>query len=253
MNKNTLLSLAVFLSALASSAVAMSGDTSAYQGSLFREESPKPYQALYNGSPRFLSIGGYYELEKRGIDINGGVQNWEIDHGVGYIGVDLARWLTVRVGGGADTLRVDGSRGGSDVEWIGNGTLRLLDYYAMDPIIGEDSYWLAINLEGQYTGARAKAPSGDITWNEISTALLFSLTTQTERWGFLDRISLYGGPAYSAIAGNNDNGFGANIREDKSVGLVVGLAFGLSDNFTITTEIQNYGDTSFGLGASFHF
>ncbi len=253
MNKNTLLSSAVFVCAFVSSAWAVSGDTSAYQGAVFNAESPKAYEALYNGSPRFLSIGGYYEQEKRGIDINGGMQDWEVQQSVGYVGVDLTRWLTVRGGGGQNTLRVDKASGDSDLEWIAGGTLRLLDYFILDPVIGEESYWLGVNLDGQYTGARSHAPSGDLTWNEVSVALLFNLTAHTERWGFVDRVSLYAGPAYSGIAGNNDGGFGANIREDKSVGLIAGLAFGLSDNVTIKTELQDFGDTSFSLGASFHF
>lgn len=253
MNKNTFLSSAVLVCALASSAWAMSGDTSSYQGAVFNAEAPKPYEAIYSGSPRMFSFGGYFEEQKRDMDVHGTVQKWDIDQSVGYLAMDVTRWLTVRGGGGQNKVSVDGVSGGSDGEWIAGGTLRVLDYFAMDPMLGDESYWLGINLDGQYTGGRSHVPTGNVTWNGISAALLFSLTARTERWGFLDRISLYAGPSYSAIIGDDSFGLGGSIREDKSIGAIVGLAFALSDNLTIKTELENYGDTSFSIGASFHF
>ena len=253
MNKNTFLASALCVCALTASAWAMSGDTSSYQGAIFNAEAQKPYSALYNGSPRLFSFGGYYEGQKRDMDVHNTVQNWEIKQTVGYVGMDVTRWLTLRGGGGQNKVSVNGTSGGSDGEWIAGGTLRLLDYFAIDPMIGDDSYWLGINLDGQYTGARSHVPTGTVTWNGISSSLLFSLTARTERWGFLDRISLYAGPAYSAIIGDDSIGFGGTIREDKSIGGIVGIAFALSDNLTIKTELENFGDTSFGVGASFHF
>ena len=45
------------------------------------------------------------------------------------------------------------------------------------------------------------------------------------------------------------------VRDNQLMGygLVVGLAFNPSDNLTIKTELQSFNDTSFGIGASFHF
>ena len=253
MNKNTFFTSALFVCALTSSAWAMSGDTSTYQGAVFNAEAQKPYEAVYNGSPRLFSLGGYTQGQKRDMDIHGTVQKWNIRETAAYVGMDVTRWLTVRGGGGQNKVDVGNFSGGSDGEWIAGGTLRLLDYFAMDPMIGDESYWLGINLDGQYTGARSHLPTGTVTWNGISAALLFSLTARTERWGFLDRISIFAGPAYSGIVGDDGIGFGGTIREDKSIGGIIGLAFALSDNLTVKTEAQNFGSSSFGLGVSFHF
>lgn len=255
MKTSTLLSSAVLACSLAASSWAMSGGTSAYQGSLFNAESQKSQEGIFNNAPKFLSFGGYYAQQKRGMDAEGTVQDWQIRHTVGYVAVDITPWLTVFGGGGESSLKIDEQEtGDNNIEWLGGATLRLLNYFAMDPIMGDDSYYLSIDLDGQYTGSRADSTDGgDLTWNEIYAAMIFSLTADTERWGFMDRISLYAGPAYSGIVGTKDDSFSADIREDQSVGLVVGVAFNPSQNFTIKTELGCFDDTSFGVGASFHF
>ena len=254
MKTNLLFSSAVMVCALATTAWAMDGGTSIYQGSVFNNESQKSHEAIFKGAPTMLSVGGYYLQEKRKVKADGFKQDWKVANTVGYVALDLAPWLTVRGGGGVNDLTINEVKHDSDIEWVAGGTLRLMNYYAMDPIMGEDSYWLSVDLDGQYTGAKSSDDvHGDMTWNEVNAALLFTLTTRTERWGFMDRIGLYFGPAYSAIVGSTDDGFSADIREDRSYGLVVGLAFNPSDNFTIKTELENFDDTSFGIGASFHF
>ena len=254
MKTNLLLSSAVMVCALTASAWAMNGGTSVYQGSVFTMESQKSRDAIFKGSPGLLSVGGYYLMEKRVMEVDGSKQDWKINNTVGYIAMDVTPWLTVRGGGGVNDLSIDQTDRDGDIEWIAGGTVRVMDYFAMDPIVGDDSYWLSIDLDGQYTGAKSSDDTmGDLTWNEVYAALLFNITARTERWGFMDRIALYLGPAYSGIVGSQDGSFSADIREDRSYGLVVGLAFNPSDNLTIKTELQNFGDTSFGVGASFHF
>ncbi len=255
MKRNTLLSSTVMVLALTASAWAISGGTSAYQGAVYNAESPKAREGIFNGSPKFLSIGGYYSQQKRGMDADVGTQDWKIRNTVGYIGVDVMPWLTIFGGGGESSLTInDRSNGDDNAAWIAGGTLRLLNYFALDPIIGEDTYWLSIDLDGQYTGSSADDDfGGDLTWHEVYAALLFSLTSNTERWGFMDRVAVYAGPAYSGITASQDDSFSNDLNEDQCMGLVLGVAFSPSDNITIKTELQNFDSTSWGIGASFHF
>ena len=247
MKTNTVLSASMLVLAMTASAWAISPGTSASQGSAFSKESQMTRESLFNGAPTRLGFGGYYADQKRGIDVRGNVQDWQVRHTVGYVTVDIAPWLTLLGGGGESDLTRDGVSGDGDAEWIAGGTVRLFNYFAMDPIVGEDPYWLSIDLDTQYTGAKA----GDLLWNELYSALLFNITAHTERWGFMDRVTLYIGPAYSVIGGSDDSD--SDIREDQSFGLVVGVAFSPSDNLTIKTELQHFDDTTWGLGASYHF
>lgn len=247
MKTNSLLSVSLLVLAMAAPAWAISPGTSASQGSAFRKESQKTYEGIFNGAPTRLGFGAYYFQQNRTIDVGGSLQDWEIQHTVGYVTLDITPWLTLLGGGGGSDLTRGNRDGDGDAEWLAGGTLRIFNYFAMDPIIGEDPYWLSIDLDGQYTGATA----GDLLWNEIYSALLLNITSHTERWGFMDRITLYLGPAYSVIGGSDD--FDDDIREDKALGFVAGVGFGVSDNLTIKTELQKFDGTSWGLGASFHF
>jgi hypothetical protein len=247
MKTNTVLSVSMLILAMAASAWAVTPGTSASQGSAFNKESQKTAESLFDGAPTRLGFGAYYAQQKRGIDVGGRVEDWKIKHTVGYVTVDITRWLTVLGGAGESDVTREFQSGDGDMEWIAGGTLRLFNYFAMDPIVGEDPYWLSIDLEGQYTDASA----GSLSWNEVYGALLFNIMAKTERWGFVDSVSLYLGPAFSAIDGSND--FGGDFVEDQSIGFVFGVAFCPSDNLTIKTELQKFDSLSWGLGASFHF
>lgn len=247
MKTNTLLFASVAVFALAASAWAVTPGTSASQGAAFNTEAQKTRESLFDGAPTRLGFGMYYAHQERGIEVNRSVQDWEVQHTVGYVTVDLAPWLTLLGGAGESELTQENSSSDGDVEWIAGGTLRLLNYFIMDPIVGEDPYWLSINLDSQYTHATA----GDLAWNEVYSALLFNFTADTERYGFMDRVALYLGPAFSGIDGSDD--FDNDIREDQSFGLVAGLAFSPNDNVTIKTELQKFDSVSWGIGASFHF
>lgn len=254
MKTTPFLSSVAMVCALTASCWAMDGGTSPYQGSIFNMESQKTRDAIFKGAPTMLSVGGYYSEENRVMEVDGVKQDWKINNVVAYIALDVTPWLTIRGGGGQNDLSIDEYSRDSDLEWIAGGTLRILDYFAMDPMVGPDPYWVNVLVDGQYTGGKSSDEiKGDLTWNEVYAAMLITLTSKTERWGFMDRISLYAGPAYSAIVGSQDGGFGADIREDRSYGLVAGLAFNPSENLTIKTELQNFDKTSFGIGASFHF
>jgi hypothetical protein len=252
MKTNIFLSTAVTVFALAASALAVDGGSSARQGSLFDGESGKRLEALYEGGPRLFSLGVYFQNQERGVsrDDSDFVTDWTVRHLMTYVGLDLRPWLTVQGGIGQSSLDVNGSERDSDMEWMGGAQIRLLDYMLIEPIIGDDTYWFGLDSNFQYTGSRSDAPEGDITWAEMFGSLTMSLTSRPERYGFMDRISLYFGPAFSMIRGRDDND---DFSEDKSLGFVGGLQFMPSDNLTFKLELQHFDETSFGGGVGFHF
>jgi hypothetical protein len=247
MKKNTFFSTVMLVLATTTSAWAMSAGTSASQDSLLTKESQKTRESIFNGAPTRLGFGAYYEVQKRGIEAGGPVQDWKVTHKVAYVTLDVAPWLTLLGGGGANDVDWNGRSGDGDGEWIGGGTLRLIDYFAMDPIVGDEPYWLSVDLDGQFTAATA----GDTSWDEFYSAMLLNVTSKTERWGFMDRVALYFGPAYSKIDGSDD--YDNDFSQDQEFGFVAGISMSPNDNLTIKTEMKRFDDTSWGVGASFHF
>jgi hypothetical protein len=251
MKTNTFLSMAVTFFALAASALAVDGGSSARQGSLFNGESGKRLEAEYEGGPRLFSIGAYSQYQKRGIVHDDDfVTDWSVRHLMTYLGLDLLPWLTVQGGIGQSSLSLEGESRDADIEWMAGAQIRILDYMLLDPIVGDDTYWFALDSTLQYNASRSEGFGGDVTWGEMFGDLTMSLTSRPERFGFMDRISLYFGPALSMIRGTDDRG---DFSEDKSVGFVAGLQFMPSDNLTFKVELQHFDELSIGGGIGFHF
>jgi hypothetical protein len=251
MKTNTFFAAAVTLVALAVPALALDGGNSARQGSLFNGESGDRVEALYEGGPHIFSIGAYSQYQKRGMDDGrGSTDDWTVHHLVTYIGCDVLPWMTLEGGIGQSKLGNLGDDRSSDVEWMGGVRLRILDYMLIEPIIGEDTYWFGLDSHVQFTGSESDGSKGDIKWGELFGSLTMSLTSRPERYGFMDRISIFFGPAFSLIEGTKD---GKDISEDQAVGFVGGLQFVPSDNITIKVEAQQFDQTSLGVSLGFHF
>jgi hypothetical protein len=253
MNTKACFSTVVTYFVLASFALAMEGGASARQGSLFNGDSEKRVDAVYDGGPHIFSIGAYAQYQKRAVIYGDGdiPTDWSVNHLMTYLGLDLGSWLTIQGGVGQSTLTVAGDESrDADLEWMGGAQARLLDYMLLEPIIGDDTYWFGLDLNLKYTGSRSEGFGDETLWNETFGSLTMSLTSRPERYGFMDRISLYFGPAVSVIRGTQGD---EAISEDKPMGFVGGLMFAPSDNFTFNLEMQSFGDMSFGGGVGLHF
>ena len=251
MKTNTTLSAIASLLAFALPVLALDGGNSARQGALFSGESGERNEAVYDGGPHILSVGVTSEYQKRGItDDRDNLKVYNIQHLMAYLGCDVTSWLTVEGGIGQSKVgNLDDNRS-ADTEWMGGLRLRLLDYMLIEAPAGEDTYWFGLDSHIQYTGSKSDGRQGDIKWGEAFGSLTMSFTTRPERYGFMDRISLFVGPAVSLIRGTKD---GDDIEEDQAIGFVGGLQFVPSDNFTIKVEAQQFDKTSAGVSASFHF
>jgi hypothetical protein len=251
MKTHTIFTAFVSVVIVAGVAMAVDSGASARQGSLFNGDSGKRLEAVHQGGPRLLSLGVSSLSQKRDIDNDniGGTQNWQVRHLLCYVGFDVFPWLTVEGGAGQSTVTQNGISGDSDFEWMSGGQIRLLDYMLTEPPAGNDAYWFGVDLNGQYSMSQ----SSDIKWAEVFGSMTMSLTTRPERYGFMDRIGLYFGPAYSAIRGKDHGLLGGDITEKQSTGFVGGLVLVPSDNFTIKLEVQSFGSMSMGGSVGFHF
>ena len=234
------------------SASAMSG-YSLQQGSLFNGDSTAAYDTMHDGGPRALSVGAYVATQKRGMQNGNRVDDWEINHMIGYLGLDLTPWLTILGGVGQSELSIQNDNRDSDFEWLGAVQMRMLDYMVLDPLLDQNACWFAIDAEVRGIGSSSEGVNSDVTWLELFGSLTMSLTVHPERGGFMDRISIFAGPAYSAITATEDGGFNADLNEDKATGFVGGIQFNPSENVALRLEYQDFDSGSVGGSLTFHF
>jgi opacity protein-like surface antigen len=251
MNTKTIWIAGCLVLAIASSGAA-SGASSAYEGSLLTWDSGKAFEPVYNGSLKFLSLNAYVASQTRDMDYgSGATREWDQTRAGAYLGFDLTRWLTLHVGGGGNSVKVDSGTSDSGGEWLVGGQLRLLDYWILEPLVGDEPYWLSVDVNGRYAAAKVGADFGDVTWNEMSGSLLFTLYTRPERWGFIDRIGLFAGPAYSVIDGSDDSDH--DISADQAMGFIGGLTFNPNYNVTLKVQAQSFGKAGIAASLGFHF
>jgi len=232
---------------------AMSGGTSGSQGTVFSGQTTTTAEPIYEGGPRRFGFGVYYFDQRRGMtgDSIPNDQEWKVQHLMGYVGYDVLRWLTVEAGAGQSKLEIEDQSGDEDFEWMAGAQVRLLDYMALDPVVGEDAYWVGLDGQIHYVGTTFERDfGGDIDWHELFGAITVSFTARPEVSGFVNRVGLYFGPAFSTISADRDDG---DADEDQSFGFIGGLTVNPSDNMSITIEVQGFGNASLGAAFGFHF
>jgi hypothetical protein len=237
-----------------SAMAAMSGGTAGSQGAIFTGQTTAKAEPIYEGGPQRFGFGAYYFDQRR--DMSGGSipgdQEWKVQHLMGYVGYDVLPWLTVEAGVGQSKLDIEEEGGGEeDVEWMAGAQVRLLDHMALDPVVGEDAYWVGLDGQIHYAGTTFERDfGGDIDWHELFGAITVSFTARPEVSGFVNRVGLYFGPAFSMISADQD---GEDADEDQSFGLIGGLTVNPSDNVSLKIEVQGFGNASLGAAVGFHF
>jgi hypothetical protein len=257
--KTNLFLVPVALAALSvSTALAMPSSTTAYQGYMFNGRSgPKPEPA-YEGGPRRFSFGVEYNQQRRDMNYSGGAfdhtERWRATFIHGFAGFDVFRWLTVQALAGSSDLTLDGVPGfDPGISWGGGVKLRLLDYMLLDPIVSDDLYWL--NIEGgvQYTLNSAK-DGADVKWGDLFSTLTVQIQARPEKFGFVDRVGLFGGVAFSKIFGRSDGPvFDEDVEEDQSLGFTGGVTLNPSDNLALRADVLFLDTLSYGGSLTFHF
>lgn len=237
---------------VATSASAMSG-TSPQQGSLFAGDSDKAHASLFDGGPRFLSVGVYIGSQQRGMLEDGMTYDWEIRHSIAYLGFDLTPWLTILAGAGQSDLSIAEMERDSGFEWLGAIQWRVLDYLALDPILTDNAYRVSVDTEFRGIGSNSEGMDGELSWLELFGAVTMNFTVNTERGDLLDSISVFAGPAFSTITATRDNGLDVDLNEDESLGLVAGIQANPSENVTLRLEFQKFDANTFGGSCTFHF
>lgn len=237
---------------VAASASAMSG-SSLQQGSLFNGDSDKAHDSLFDGGPRFLSIGVYMGSQQRGMVEDRRSYEWEIQHSIAYLGLDLTPWLTILGGVGQSDLNISEMERDSGFEWLGAIQWRVLDYLALDPLFNDSAYHVSLDTEFRGIGSNSDGMDGELSWLELFGAVTMNFTVNTERGGLLDSISVFAGPAFSTITATRDNDLDVDLNEDESLGLVAGIQANPSENVTLRLEFQKFDANTFGGSCTFHF
>lgn len=227
-------------------------DESAFQGAIFSGDSSKFHDAVFSGGPRRLSLGVALQQQNRTMqEDNGRNVDWELNHFMATVGVDLAKWLTIYGGLGQADLSIDKDDRDADGEWMGGAQLRILNYMVLEPWYGDDLYWVGINADSfvRSGSAESGARGESVDWTEVFGSLTCSLTAKPTRAGLVDRVGIYGGPAVSLIDAGQD--FGGDLESDQAVGFIAGIQVNPNPHMGLRFELQQF--DALGLGGSFTF
>ena len=229
-------------------ASAMSG-TSLQQGSLVNGDSDSAYAVMHDGGPRALSAGAYFGNQKRGMTDGNRDADWDINHIIGYLGLDLTPWLTILGGVGQSELSVDDDSRDAELDWMGGLQCRILDYLVLDP---DGAYSVSMDGDFRALGSSSEGHSGDVRWLELFGAVTMSLTVNTDHGDFLDSVSIFAGPAFSTITASEDS-FSNDWTEEQTMGFIGGLQINPSANTALRLEYQQFDSGTVGGSLSFHF
>ena len=216
----------------------------------------------------FLAVSGAYEEIKR--DVHDGSHRNAILRGrdaYGQLSVDLLDFLSLMAGVGYVQVKpqkyFDYEDGGS--LWMMGAKATFWEHIIKDPVFLANrlrfdtalSYW-------EYDSEYFEYP---LTWDELRGSLTFSAEAFVENWGQDLGISPYSivftaGVVYSNIDGQSEtpmSGFGG--VEGGSTGFVEAQPWGglfaidiyVAHNLSISGEARMYANTTYTLGASFHF
>lgn len=197
------------------------------------------------------------ENQRRGVSAKGQIvpTDWKVRSLLGSVGLNVLPWVTIHGAAGECDLDfgLDDNRD-SDFMWAAGAQARIVEYLILDPPLANDLCWLGIEAAAQYRNGTSEAVGSEIDWHEWRAALTVHLGARPERFGFVNRVSVYAGPAYSGISGERRYSFTkTKFSEEQAYGLLGGLHVNPADNFSFRIELQRFDRTTLGASLGFHF
>jgi opacity protein-like surface antigen len=234
--------------AISSSVMASGADSSAYQGALLNGDSTKFYDAVHSGGPRLLSIGVGMQQQKRAMQSDFGTTDIKINHLAAILGVDVTKWLTLYGGVGEADYSTPQANKSSNFEWTAGGALRVLDYMVLEPWNDIDQYWVGVDINSFFRNTTVNDQWGDTSTDlsEVFASITMSFYSKNDKFGLMDRIGLYFGPAFSALSLDNRS-------EDQAFGFIGGIQLNPNPNMFIKLEVQKFDALGMGASCGFHF
>lgn len=223
-------------------------DSSAYQGAIFNGDSTKFFDKVHSGGPRLISLGAGVQQQKRGMERSSGFENeMQANHVFAFLGLDLAKWLTVYGGGGEADVELGNANRSSNFEWLVGGDIRILDFLVLEPWNDIDQYWVGLNLNTFFRNTKVEdGNNSSDSLSEIFSSLTMSFYSKAERPYLWDRVGLYLGPAFSTLEYGDQS-------ESQVFGFIGGLLLNPSPNVAIKLEAQKFDELGLGASVTFHF
>jgi hypothetical protein len=206
-----------------------------------------------------ISVGLAYDNVIRGLSFDSGdTAKLEAQVYSFILGCDVAKWCTIfcTLGKADGKLEDAQEEGKGQFKWsIGlNASLWQVDMEQPRLFNGR----ISIKPVIEYSHYASSVGDDEIRWNDFSGSLFlcYQKTIEdpaynpTEFFGF----AVYLGPAFSIINGYTVPRTGTtDFSQDQSIGIVAGLDFFISSNFSVGGQVQSFDEVSAGGNIRYHF
>ncbi|MDA0990749.1 MAG: hypothetical protein O3A51_08365 [Verrucomicrobia bacterium] len=207
-----------------------------------------------------ISVGAFYEHFDRDIaqSVSAGGRLTGDAYG-GYLGIDLAHWLTLfgtLATFSVDDIKVPGTPKtyGDDSKWSVGINASVWEHAVTEPTFMEGR--LTIGLVAEYASFDVADAGATLEWTELAVAVPVSYYLPADRSliSEVDGLLLTAGPIYSTLDGSyRDGGFHVDFEQDKEIGLLAGAEVYLARNVTVGCNLYLFDATGYSVSLRFHF
>lgn len=218
--------ISLIFSALTSSAVPFGYSISEGNYIVVREDLSK------------FSAGVLYSSIERKVNIDGIGSDFNFRGISGYVGYDIAYFITLFAGGGSGKAELgNGGYGDEKGLWLIGGRFNFLDHEISQKQLLIDR--IRITAEGFYGDFATEILSGNITWEEVYGNIILSILYDADSNPLLwpQAIGLSGGIVYSDL-------ISSSFDENDKYGLAFGVDVFLTEKVSLSAHMQRFDQKS---------
>jgi hypothetical protein len=196
----------------------------------------------------FISVGVVGRMGERDVEVLNAIETtMDRTEYMGYVAIDLLRWVTVYGAYGVNEIEFDNQQtSDSESTWAVGLRLNLMDRDILAPFTMEDRIRLSVAVEWQ--DSETAYAASQLEWSELTASATIGILNEISgsKMVWPEAIELFAGPVYSSIQADE-------LEEDDDIGYTVGLAFYINEAVTLTGEFQNLGSAEFLGGVNLQF
>ncbi len=169
------------------------------------------------------------------------------DRYYGYLGVDILPWMNLYGILGSNQAKLSNTTVAESEMLYGAGlSFNLLNHFIREPTPMEDV--IRINGDLRIVSTKSDLPIGEVSWQEISASLRFSLVNFPvgDKAYRPEAIALYIGPAYSYIASSE-------VEASQKFGAIGGLEIFFYESLSLDLMVEYYDTASVFGGLNLRF